>query len=272
MHDPVFCRLIMVANNSLIVTNRKLLELLGMRSMSPNHTENCDLTELSFCSLLNNISECQYFDVPFNDPTSSIHNVKNIISLLHVNIRSLNKEENFDALFEFLTLLPFTPDIVCVSETRLKGNPLINIAIPNYNFVHADSVTNAGGVGVYVSSKFSFQVDLELNLNLNGCEEIWLNLITEENLSAKITIGAMYRHPNVRSNDVEEFSEALCNTIHKISKHNGTFYLLGDINIDLNINKRSMGRSLYLEHLTSCGSLSYHYHPNSCYRKLVHHY
>ena len=170
----VFCRLFMVAINSLIVTSRKFLELLGMSSISPNHTENCDLTELSFYSLLNNISECQYFDGPFNDSTSSIHNVNNTISLLHVNIRSLNKQENFDALFEFLTLLPFTPDIVCVSETRLKGNPLINIAIPNYNFVHADSVTNAGRVGVYVSSKFRFEVDLELNLNLNGCEEIWL--------------------------------------------------------------------------------------------------
>ena len=144
---------------------------------------------------------------------------------------------------------------MCVSETRLKGNPLINIAIPSYNFVHADSVTNAGGVGVYVSSKFRFQADLELNLNLNGCEEIWLNLITEENLSTKITIGAMYRHPNVRSNDIEGFSETLCNTIHKITKRNGIFYLLGDINIDLNISKRSMGSSLYLEHLTNCGSL-----------------
>ena len=125
--------------------------------MSPNHAENCDVTELSFCSLLNNISECKYFDVPSNDPTSSFHNIKNIISLLHVNIRSLNKQENFDALY--VTLLPFTADIMCVSETRLTGDPLINTAIQNYKFVHADSVTNAGEVGVYVSSKFRFQVD-----------------------------------------------------------------------------------------------------------------
>ena len=144
----------MVANNSLIVTSRKLLELLGM---SPNQTENCDLTELGFCSLLNNISECQYFDVPFNDPTSSIHNVKNTIFLLHVNITSLNKQKIFDALYEFLTLLPLTPDIVCVSETRLKDNPLINIAIPNYNFVHADSVTNTGGVGVMFRQSSGFK-------------------------------------------------------------------------------------------------------------------
>ena len=115
----------------------------------------------------------------------------------------MNKQENFDALHEFLTLLPFTPDIVCDSETRLKGDPLINTVIPNYNFAQEYSVTNAGGVGVYVSSKFWFQVDHVLSLNLNGCEEIWLNLEAQENLSTKITIGAMYRHPNVRSNDIE---------------------------------------------------------------------
>ena len=142
--------------------------------MSPNRTENCDLTELSFCCLLNNISECQYFDVPLNIPTTSVRYIKNTISLLHVSIRSLKKQENFDALFKFSILLPFTPDIVlCVSETRLNGYPLISTTIPNNSFVYADPVTNAGGVEVYVSSKFRFQVDHELNLNLNGCEEIW---------------------------------------------------------------------------------------------------
>ena len=44
-------------------------------------------------------------------------------------------------------------------------------------------------------------------------------------------------------------------SIHKITKRNETFYRFGDINIYLNINKRPMGSSLYLEHLTSCGSL-----------------
>ena len=86
-------------------------------------------------------------------------------------------------------------------------------------------------------------------------QEIWLNLVTEENLSAKFTIGAKYRHPNDKSNHIEVFSEALCNTINKITKCNGNFYLLGDINIDRNISERSMGSSLYPEHLTTYSSL-----------------
>ena len=50
-------------------------------------------------------------------------------------------------------------------------------------------------------------------------------------------------------------SEALCNTINETAKRNVNFYLLGDINIDLTLNKRSMGSSLYLEHLSNCGTL-----------------
>ena len=68
-------------------------------------------------------------------------------------MRSLNKHENFDALYEFLTSLPFSPDVTCIPETWLRGNLLTNISIPNYNFVHDDLITNAESLGVYISSK-----------------------------------------------------------------------------------------------------------------------
>ena len=164
----------MVANNNLIETNRKLSKLHGVSSMSPNHTENCDLTKLNFCSLLNDIIEYQYFDVSFHHPTSSIYNIKNTISFLHINIRSLIQTRKlWCTVHEFFTLLPFTLNIVCVSETRFKGDPLINIAIPNYNFVHADSVANAGGVrrlclvNVQESSKSRAKFDFK-RLRRNG--------------------------------------------------------------------------------------------------------
>ena len=34
----------------------------------------------------------------------------------------------------------------------------------------------------------------------------------------------MYRHPNARFNHIEEFSEALRDTINKITQRKGTFY------------------------------------------------
>jgi len=65
---------------------------------------------------------------------------------------------------------------VCISETRIRGEPSINISIPNYNFVHVDSATKTGGVAMYISSKYKFSLDHELELNLNSCEDIWINL------------------------------------------------------------------------------------------------
>ena len=60
-------------------------------------------------------------------------NSDDALILLHVNIRSLQK--NFDPLCELITLLNFTPQIICITETRIKDQPLINVAIPNYSFV-----------------------------------------------------------------------------------------------------------------------------------------
>ena len=177
------------------------------------------------------------------------------MSIIHINIRSLNKPENFEALHEFLTLLPYSLDIVCVSETRLKGNPLINISLPDYNFVHSDSVTNAGGVAVYVSTKYKFKLDCDLEMILNGWEELWLNIKTNDISNQKFTVGVIYRHPNYSNSTVKEFSEALCNSINKTTNRKDTFYLLGDLNIDLTVNKRSLSSLDFLNSLISCGSL-----------------
>ena len=142
-----------------------------------------------------------------------------------------------------------------VSETRLKGNPLINISLPDYNFVHSDSVTNAGGVAVYVSTKYKFQLDCDLEMKLNGCEELWLNIKTNDISNQKFTVSVIYRHPNYSNSTVNEFTEALFNSINKITNRKYTFYLLGDLNIDLTANKRSLSSLDFLNSLISCGSL-----------------
>ena len=55
---------------------------------------------------------------------------------------------------------------------RLKGDPLVNVLISGYNFVHSDTVTSAGGVAIYISSEFQFTLNCELNLNVNDCEDM----------------------------------------------------------------------------------------------------
>ena len=60
------------------------------------------------------------FVYPQNKPNIT----KTFFSLIHFNITSL--QNNFDFLHEFLSLQHSSPDIIRLSETRLKEQPLIN--------------------------------------------------------------------------------------------------------------------------------------------------
>ena len=174
----VLKRVMSASKNALNVGSRKLLEILGASQVINNTDDvnHSELTNLLFKSLVENVNECEYFDIPMR--SSSFFQNQNSLSVFHVNIRSLTK--NFDTLYELILSLPVSPDVVCVSETRIKSDPLINILIPNYNFFHKNSPTNAGGVAIYVSKKHQFKVMQEFKLNLKGCEELWIKLISDK--------------------------------------------------------------------------------------------
>ena len=98
--------------------------------------ELCDSLHESF---IRNTSNCEYFDI---DCRLVNGNSDDALILLHVNIRSSQK--NFDLLCELINLLNFTPHIICITETRIKDHPLINVSIPDYSFVHVILTSNAG--------------------------------------------------------------------------------------------------------------------------------
>ena len=75
----------------------------------------------------------------------------NSLSIIHLNIRLLNK--NFDKLYDFLLCLTFTPNVLCLSESRIKKQPLVNIILSGYSFVNVDLVGNAGDVRSHVRQK-----------------------------------------------------------------------------------------------------------------------
>ena len=113
--------------------------------------DSCDLTEQVSSLMYDNISTCEYFDLSDIPEICS----KNELFLTHLNIRSLHK--NFDDLCQFLSQLPVIPHIICLSETKIKDMPLINLSLPGYSFMHVNSPTNAGGVGIYVSDTCNYQ-------------------------------------------------------------------------------------------------------------------
>jgi len=53
---------------------------------------------------------------------------------------------------------------LCLSETKIKNSIYVNVTLPGFDpVVHADSLTNAGGVGVLVATKFQTTVMGKMN-------------------------------------------------------------------------------------------------------------
>ena len=77
-------------------------------------TKLMDLSDLTYNSLLQNVTECNYFDVPYLDlPDRNLtEDSQQTVTLLHVNLQSINNLQNFDAFEEFLT--DFFPQTSCV--------------------------------------------------------------------------------------------------------------------------------------------------------------
>jgi len=147
----------------------------------------------------------------------------NDLSLLHCNIRSLYK--NMDKLEEIVTPCSNPPDIIALSETRIKQT-LIIATLPGYNFINENSQTQAGGVGAYMKNNLKYLQRRELQFKMHGCENIWLEILEKHQ---KVVIGIVYRHPQY---NIDEFSQLLSKTITKIAKNNCAYYVLGDININ----------------------------------------
>ena len=51
---------------------------------------------------------------------------------MHVNIRSLYK--NFDELHDYIQSLSFISSVICLSESRIKNQPQVNIELAGYKF------------------------------------------------------------------------------------------------------------------------------------------
>ena len=56
---------------------------------------------------------------------------------------------------EFLYSANRKPDILAITEMRLSTRTVTNVDIPNYDFFHTNSPTQAGGSGLYVSKNLN---------------------------------------------------------------------------------------------------------------------
>ena len=191
-------------------------------SMTNHKVNNASSDQLNKLFRRANLDMSQYCSAQNASKTiKQQHNLK----LLQVNIRSINA--GLDKLNDLLALTKLSPDIILVSEAKLKTSENLNNFLKGYKFMHKGTCTNWGGVGVFAKENISIKVCHEFDLNIPDCEDIWVQIELEH--GKKCVIGVIY-HPKQNLN---RFHLSFEKVLELLSCKNVTYYIGGDFNINL---------------------------------------
>ena len=145
-----------------------------------NHTNNsffpakCLQVDNKIKSVLNDLHTGLDDSKYCSQTEANIINKKRKFSLLCMNIGSLNA--NFDKLNELLINYDILPDIIPISETKLKLSQVYNAKLSGYHFYHKGTTTRWGGVGLLIKESLSISICKEFDLNIPNCEDMWIQL------------------------------------------------------------------------------------------------
>jgi len=196
-------------------------------------------------------SNVRYDDYLFPKKLANIvsHSSINDFFLVHFNVRSLSK--NKEKVEEFISDFVRLPDTIAISETKLNDRNVINTSIPNYNFLRKDSLTNAGGVGLYIKQTFKYCVRDDLCLNVPSCEDLWIEIKTKQP-NKTFVLAVIYRHP---STNFLSFQNKFCDTLLSLENQKISYVICGDININC-LDTKSTKIKDYINSLSSVGTKS----------------
>ena len=151
-------------------------------------------------------------------------------SVLHANIRRLNA--NFENFSDLLYQLNHSFSLIGLSEIKVNSQNDANISnlynIPGFDFNFQSSLSNAGGVGFYISRNISYFVREDLSRRENEYESLWIEV--KSDLHHNLICGVVYRHPN---SDIDVFNNYINEISGKINSENKFCIIMGDFNIDL---------------------------------------
>ena len=210
--------------------------------LDPN-AEDFETANQMINGLIENTTQCDYYD---SGSISTFDPATDRLFELHVNIiRSLQK--NFDDFYHLLTELNTLPNLICLSETRLKDTSNFRLGnLARYNIATKNSKTNAGGVAMYVYETLEYEVIQNYSINDPNCEDLWVKLRFKN--SETLLVCVICRRPKTNIND---FFDKLNNSLIKIAADNLNCVILGDVNIDLKTNEACGKTCSYLNMLNS---------------------
>lgn len=202
-----------------------------------------DSFSFSFSSHLNNYDPDLNLDVPtplscnyylpydFNALVSRNQSLKNTLSFLNMNVRSL--PSNFTFLQAFLANLIVQFKVLCLTETWLKDHNHTSYNLPDYNMLSVFRPHRpGGGVSLLIHESVRYKHRADLDLVADHCECIFAEIhLPDSPLTASpILIGALYRPPNT---NFDMFTDALQGMLTMISNERKVVYLMGDFNVHL---------------------------------------
>ena len=175
---------------------------------------------------------------------------KSNLKIIHMNVRSLTK--NKDKIESLLLHMPVPPDIIAITETKLNSSIAHLVEIKNYSFIHVESKSSAGGVGMYINKKLAYLQRSDITIENEDCESMFIEIL---NLHLKkksnVIVGVIYRHPRT---NYQTFQSKFCNILHKLHHSNSSYIISGDFNIDVGKQNSDSKVSDYLNDIYSAGS------------------
>ena len=139
----------------------------------------------------------------------------NSFSLLHLNIRSLQK--NFDKLIDFLDTSDFEFEVIFISETWCSENVSCNslYKIPNYNSIHQTRGNGkAGGeVAMFIHNTLIYNMKPDLSINNDNIESLCIEIVN--NNGKYILINTQYRQPAEMYSEFEKYMKDFTNKLKK---------------------------------------------------------
>ena len=107
-------------------------------------------------------------------------------SIFHCNARSLPR--NLTLLDDMIYTLSSKPDVLAVTETKLNEKTVSNVDISGYNFYHVDSLTAAGGAGIYINRNLKTINRQDIKLSMELVESCWVEIKSAQGGRARIQL------------------------------------------------------------------------------------
>ena len=153
-----------------------------------------------------------------------------IMSFLHMSISSL--PFHFHELYALLSELNHSPDIIAISESRLKSSTqsIVKINLENCCLEHTPTESSNGGTLLYIKNDISYKLRNYLKIcKPKELESIFIEIINKT--SKNIIVGCICKHPTL---SISEFNGAyIKDLLVKANSEKKEIMLMGDFNINL---------------------------------------